>query len=128
MIRTSGADAIIARGNRLRLRSDFFCLRLRSGAATSRTWSPCCAAVVRRSRAIFVKVDRLDGTADLYGPATTESRRRDSSGERLFTRLLEAAPSPDVEAKMGREIRFDPDLWLIEIEDRAGRAFIDTIG
>ena len=78
--------------------------------------------------AVFVKVDRLDGTADLYGPAPQSLVDDESGGERLFTRLLEAAPNPDVEEKIRREIRFDPDLWLVEIEDRAGRAFIDTVG
>jgi hypothetical protein len=24
-----------------------------------------------------------------------------------------------------REIRFDPDVWIVEIEDRAGRHFLD---
>jgi hypothetical protein len=25
-----------------------------------------------------------------------------------------------------REIRFDPDLWIVEVEDRAGRNFLDN--
>ena len=24
-----------------------------------------------------------------------------------------------------KQVRFDPDLWILEIEDRAGRAFVD---
>jgi hypothetical protein len=24
-----------------------------------------------------------------------------------------------------KQIRFDPDLWIVEIEDRQGRAFVD---
>jgi hypothetical protein len=31
----------------------------------------------------------------------------------------------DAEARVTRELAFDPDLWLVEIEDRAGRAFVD---
>jgi hypothetical protein len=26
-----------------------------------------------------------------------------------------------------KEIRFDPDLWIVEIEDRAGRNFLDNV-
>ncbi|MDB5643890.1 MAG: uncharacterized protein JWN07_3207, partial [Hyphomicrobiales bacterium] len=30
-----------------------------------------------------------------------------------------------VEEKMAREMKFDPDLWLIEVEDPKGRCFLD---
>ncbi|HYF53190.1 MAG TPA: DUF1491 family protein [Salinarimonas sp.] len=74
--------------------------------------------------AVFVKVDRLDGTADLYGPAP-QSLVSDGRGERLFAPVLERAAPADVEERMRREIRFDPDLWFVEIEDRQGRCFLD---
>lgn len=112
----------------MRLRSDFF-----ASALIRRCSVEDVVAVLRRrgaaeAGAIFVKVDRLDGTADLYGPAPQSLVDEESGHDRLFNRLREAAPVPDVEEKIQREIRFDPDLWLIEIEDRAGRAFIDTVG
>jgi hypothetical protein len=86
-------------------------------------------AVLRRrgaaeAGAIFVKLDRLDGTASLYGPAPQSLLEADSGG-RLFIVLLEAAPAPEVEERMRREIRFDSDLWWIEIEDRAGRHLLE---
>ena len=31
----------------------------------------------------------------------------------------------DVEARLLKEQRFDPDMWIIETEDRAGRCFLD---
>ena len=37
------------------------------------------------------------------------------------------APEADIEARLVREMRFDPDLWIVEIEDRAGRNFLDNI-
>ena len=86
-------------------------------------------AVLRRrgaaeAGAIFVKVDRLDGTASLYGPAP-QSLLDEDRGGRLFTSILDGSPGLGVDERMGREIRFDPDLWWIEIEDRAGRHFLD---
>ncbi|HXY90489.1 MAG TPA: DUF1491 family protein, partial [Xanthobacteraceae bacterium] len=33
----------------------------------------------------------------------------------------------DVESRIAREIEFDPDLWLVEVEDRKGRDFLDLI-
>jgi hypothetical protein len=87
-------------------------------------------AVLRRrgaaeAGAIFVKLDRLDGSADLYGPAPQSLLADD--GERLFIHLIQEGAHPQVEERMRREIKFDPDLWLIEIEDRAGRTFLSLV-
>lgn len=73
--------------------------------------------------AIFVKVDQLDGTASLYGPAP--QLFLDDSGERLFTAILRGVMPLDIEERMTREMRFDPDLWLVEVDDRLGRHFLD---
>jgi hypothetical protein len=86
------------------------------------------AAVLRRrgsaeAGAIFVKLDRLDGTASLFGPAP-QSLLDEALGERLFVPILTDAPAGDVEERMRRELKFDSDLWLMEIEDRAGRHFL----
>jgi hypothetical protein len=86
-------------------------------------------AVLRRrgaaeAGAIFVKVDRLDGTADLYGPAPQALVDEEAAGERRFTRAMTAASPLAVEERMAKEIRFDPDLWLVEIDDREGRPFV----
>ncbi len=35
--------------------------------------------------------------------------------------------SPIIRARMERELRFDPDLWLIDIEDRENRSFLDVV-
>ena len=79
-------------------------------------------AVLRRrgaaeAGAIFVKLDRLDGTAALYGPAPQSLAEDD--GQRRFQLLLDAEPL-SVEDRVERERRFDGDLWLVEIENRAG--------
>jgi hypothetical protein len=110
-----------------RLRSDFWvAAHLRRCAVEGIT------AVLRRrgaseAGAIFVKLDRLDGTASLYGPAP-QSWLEENGGGRLFTSLLENAPPFDIEERMSREARFDPDFWLIEIEDREGRHFLELGG
>ena len=85
-------------------------------------------AVLRRrgaaeAGAIFVKVDRLDGAASLYGPAP-QSLFDERAGERLFIPVLVDVPAPEIEERMRRELNFDSDLWLMEIEDRAGRHFL----
>jgi hypothetical protein len=87
------------------------------------------AAYLRRrgaaeAGAIFVKIDRLDGQAALFGPALPGEV--DDAG-RFFTRLhKEDWLNPDViEARLKREIDFDVDLWIVEVEDRLGRNFLD---
>ncbi len=89
------------------------------------------AAVLRRrgaaeAGAIFIKVDRLDGTAVLIGPAPQSEAQPD--GERRFTPTHDDdwIPSSEAEVRLQREMRFDPDLWIVEVEDRAGRAFVEA--
>lgn len=71
----------------------------------------------REAGAIFVKLDRLDGTAALYGPAPQSLA--DVEGNRLFQLILDTDPGT-IEERVERERRFDPDLWLVEIENRHG--------
>jgi hypothetical protein len=89
------------------------------------------SAVLRRrgaeeAGAIFIKVSRLDGTADLYGPAP-QAAFDDAPVDRLFTAIMTGVPEADIEAKLAKEIRFDPDLWIVEAEDRSGRYFLDQL-
>lgn len=87
------------------------------------------AAVVRRGAeeagAIFVVVDRLDGTVDLYGPAPQTAFDDERPTDRLFSRLGEAIDRLALQQRLASEMRFDPDVWVVEIEDRGGRAFLD---
>lgn len=91
-------------------------------------------AVVRRrgaeeAGAIFVKIDRLDGTADLFGPAPHSEFDDARPGDRAFIACLRTQPRPIDEAEkyVARQIEFDPDIWVVEVEDRQGRNFLDRI-
>jgi hypothetical protein len=83
--------------------------------------------VVRRGDAdagtIMIKIARLDGQCDLYGPAPAGLASDD--GERRWTRLAERAPESEIEVRLGSEMRLDPDLWIVEIEDRQGRHYLE---
>lgn len=90
------------------------------------------AAVRRRGAdeagAVYIKVNRLDGTGILYGPAPQAVFDEAQPAERLFTPILGRqgpVPEADVEARLTREIGFDPDIWIVEVEDRDGRHFLD---
>jgi len=76
--------------------------------------------------AVFVKLALMDGTAMLFVPAPQTAYDDSRPVERVFT------PSPPqaieeqaVEARLAKEISFDPDIWIVEIEDKAGRHFLD---
>ena len=93
------------------------------------------AAVVRRrgaeeAGAVFIRIDRLDGTSDLFGPAPQSEFDAARDTDRAFAPSLKERPAPDaaVEAYLAREIKFDPDVWIVEAEDRAGRNFLNLVG
>lgn len=79
--------------------------------------------------AIFVKLNRLDGTSELYGPAPQSAFDDARPAEQLFAACLRPQPAADekIEDRLTRELRFDPDAWIVEVEDRAGRHFLDGI-
>jgi hypothetical protein len=80
--------------------------------------------------AVFIIANRLDGTATLYGPAPQSVFDDAQPAERFFTAVLGGTtpvPDAEVEARLTREIRFDPDIWIVEIEDRGGRHFLDHV-
>ncbi|MDE2578744.1 MAG: DUF1491 family protein [Hyphomicrobiales bacterium] len=109
----------------MRLRADIFV-----AALIRRVEVAGAVAMLRRrgaaeAGAIFVKVDRLNGTAALFAPAPQSEIADD--GARRFARVHKEdwiAPG-DIEARLKRERDFDPDLWIVEIEDKQGRSFLD---
>jgi hypothetical protein len=87
------------------------------------------AVLVRRgdtdAGAIYIKVSRLDGTAALFGPAPAGL---DEAGEdRHWQPCLSPATVDEgaADAYLARQIEFDPDVWIVSVEDRQGRHFLD---
>ena len=72
--------------------------------------------------AVLVKLNTLDGQAMAY------QRSFDlMSGARNWAVLAEGDEA-SVDAAISRQRGFDPDLWVIEVEDRAGRHLLDEPG
>jgi hypothetical protein len=72
--------------------------------------------------AVLVKCNTLDGQAVAF------QRRIDPmTGDRPWMELAKGAETA-VDAAIDRQRGFDPDLWVIEIEDRAGRHLLDQPG
>lgn len=112
----------------MRLRSDMFV-----SAYLRRCEVEGAYAVLRRrgaaeAGAIFVKIDRLDGSCILYGPAPQSEVAKSETGRAWIRLHKEETVSPlEAEEKLRREIAFDPDLWIIDADDRQGRHFLDIV-
>jgi hypothetical protein len=91
--------------------------------------------------AIILKINRLDGTAHVLtqarmdeevvwnpvsktDPASPFGLRRTSDDEPQEKCMLSPPlPEADAERYLERQIAIDPDIWIIEIEDREGRVW-----
>jgi hypothetical protein len=72
-----------------------------------------------RAGAVLVKtLNRLDGVSRLYAEAFR------GEGERVWMNPLASQDEPDLDRYIERARRIDPDLWVVEIEDREGRHFL----
>jgi hypothetical protein len=72
-----------------------------------------------RAGAVLVKVlNRAKGEARLYAEAT----RLD--GERVWMQPVASTEEANLDRYIERAGKVDPDLWVVEIDDRQGRHFL----
>lgn len=84
------------------------------------------AFVVRRGDSsagvVLVKINFLDGLARVF------SQARQGDGEAIWMSATGESPVEDEQAQayIDRQIKYDPDLWVVEVEDKEGRHFLDS--
>jgi len=72
--------------------------------------------------AVLIKLNTLDGQAEAF------QRSFDlMTGERAWISLAQGDEA-DVDQALTKQRSFDPDLWVIEVEDKAGRHLLDEPG
>lgn len=71
--------------------------------------------------AVLVKLNTLNGQAKVF------QRSYDADFNRVWTVLSEGVER-DVDQAISNQRGFDPDLWVIEVEDRDGRHLLDDEG
>lgn|SRR5690606_4794464 len=72
-----------------------------------------------RAGAVLVRVLNLsDGTTRLYSEAVR------GDGERVWMQPAPGADDQGLASYVERSVRIDPDIWVVDIEDRAGRHFL----
>lgn len=75
--------------------------------------------------AIFIKVNKLDGSCLLFVPAPAGFERNEH--ERMWSLFSHDIPLQlnDVETYLAKQIRFDPDIWVLELESQTGQHFLN---
>ena len=72
-----------------------------------------------RAGAVLIKcLDRRSGATRLYEQAMR------GDGETVWMRPVASLAEADVDAYVERARRFDPDLWVVEVEDADGARFL----
>ena len=74
------------------------------------------------SGTVLVKLNTLDGAAKVFTrqfDLMTDTRRWD---------VLAEGAQDDIDETIARQRAFDPDLWVLEVEDREGRHLLDDPG
>lgn len=101
----------------MRLTSEFFV-----SALTRRVFGNGDFAAVERkghdsAGAIFIRQRLRGGLVNLYGPAPQNLATDDfERSERRFELRLRAVEQDEADQLIEREMRFDSDLWLVELE------------
>ncbi len=72
--------------------------------------------------AILIKLNTLDGQAIAY------MREFDLKTDQRHWAVMSKGEENAVDAAITRQRAFDPDLWIVEVEDRQGRHLLDTPG
>lgn len=72
--------------------------------------------------AVLVKLNTLDGRAEAFQKSFDLM-----TGARAWISLSEGEER-DVDEAIRKQLSFDPDLWVIEVEDRNGRHLLDEPG
>ncbi|WEX07744.1 DUF1491 family protein [Chelativorans sp. AA-79] len=103
----------------MRLTSDFWV-----SALVKRIFSDGGFAAVRRrgaggAGAVFIIRRTRLGELELYAPAPQTSYDEAKPSDRQFQLVLATTDEDEVETRLGREMRFDPDVWVVEIETAA---------
>lgn len=112
----------------MRLKSGIFVSALLRRAQVEGAYGVVARRGSEEAGAVFVKVTPMDGTAALYGPAPQSVFDAEDSGDRKFCMLVPpGSPEADADARIAKEVRFDPDLYVVEIEDREGRHFLEVV-
>lgn len=100
----------------MRLRTDIFVSALMRRVFARGDFAAVEAKGAEEAGAVFVRQVFRDGSESLYAPAPQSFFDEEDSGRRLFEPRLDRVEAGAVGDALGREHRFDSDLWVVSIE------------
>ena len=80
----------------------------------------------QQAGALFIVHNQNDGHVSLYAPAPSILLENDET-DRVFEQVPDCADQESVDKYLESQIRFDPDLWIIETDGGAGLPDIKII-
>jgi hypothetical protein len=99
----------------MRVTSDLFVCALLRRVFSSGGYGAIINRGAHEAGAIFVSCRERTGETVLYGPAAQASYDSARPQERLFAELKRGGEE-EIGARLQKERRFDPDIWIVEIE------------
>jgi hypothetical protein len=75
--------------------------------------------------AVFVKVTLAAGAARLLAPAAGPAYDEDGGRNWEFPLGREPLKPDDIDRFLDRQIAFDPDIWILDIDDPGGTGLLD---
>lgn len=100
----------------MRLTSDFYTSALLRRVFGAGGFGAVLKRGATEAGSIFVLSRKGFGTVSLYGPAAQASYDSARPDDRLFTLLMDDVDDDVVMKRLEREQKFDPDIWIVEIE------------
>ena len=74
--------------------------------------------------AIFLCVSQPDRSVNVYGPAPQSAYAETGMSCKFMRHNQEPWTMLDLDPFLDKQIRFDPDLWIVDVEDGRGRHFL----
>lgn len=71
---------------------------------------------------VMVKLNTLDGMARVF------HRMHDLMSDETRWEEMAAGPESEIDDFLRRQREMDRDVWIVEVEDRAGRHMLDSAG
>ncbi|SCB60745.1 hypothetical protein GA0061105_112133 [Rhizobium aethiopicum] len=100
----------------MRLRADIFVSSILRRVFANGDFAAVEKKGAEEAGAIFIRQHFRDGLETLYAPAPQTAFGEDEVRDRLFEIRLARSEPQAVRAMLERERRFDPDLWIVELE------------
>ncbi len=111
----------------MRVTSAFFVSAFMRKAANAGAFPILDAKGAEEAGAIFIRIDISRDQSLLYTPAPM-SAYGEGDAHRKFE-AFNAGTATDVETinmKLAREREIDPDIWIVSVDDREGRCFLEV--